>query len=428
MARLFLLNLAGQLIVYSIEAKWGVKCSGSAEPVRNDRPMETNESLKIDADVLRKALRVWDSSPALGGHALAGLRIVEARRREAGYPNTLEDQGRALREVIRDAIRTFPAPANSDDIPDKSERPYVILTERFIKGCNWDDVAAQLGLARRTFFEEQALALDMLVDILRRREEALPARPAPTSPQLDLKIALDRLAELPLNTLPTPGPLPGGSLMPLGRNPLFVGREQDLKTLATALKGGETIAIGQIETAATTGLGGIGKTQLASEYVHRYGRFFAGGVFWLSFADEKAIPAEVAACGGLGAMDLRPDFGDLPLQDQLRLVAAAWQQPIPRLLVFDNCEAPELLAQWRPAVGGCRILVTSRRTDWEPTLDVQALALNVLSRAESLDLLRQHCPEADEEILAAIAEELGDLPLALHLAGSYMAPADYRSG
>ncbi|MCB0210070.1 MAG: hypothetical protein KDJ52_12110 [Anaerolineae bacterium] len=391
--------------------------------------MGTHDTLKIDADLLRKAMRAWDSSPKLGKHPLAKLHIVEARRKEAGYSNTLENRGRALREVIRDGIRTLPAPSNSDSSPEKSERPYVILTERFIKKRNWDYVAAQLGLARRTYYEEQAAALDLLVEILRQREEAIINRP---SPQMDLAAALDYLAQLPLDVPPKPGPLPPGSLMPLSRNPLFVGRQDDLATLATTLKGGESIAIGQTETAATTGLGGIGKTQLASEFVHRYGRFFAGGVYWLSFADAKAIPAEVAACGGKGAMDLRPDFNELSLQDQLRLVVAAWQQPMPRLLVFDNCEDPELLAQWRPAVGGCRILVTSRRIDWEAALGVRILALNVLSQAESLELLRQHCPDADENILAAIAKELGYLPLALHLAGSYMAryrraisPADY---
>ena len=393
--------------------------------------MGTNDTSKINADLLRKAMRVWDSSPKLGKHPLAGLHIVEKRLQEAGYSDTLENRGRALREVIRDGIYTFPAPTNPDIPPEKQELPYVILTERFIEKRNWDYVAAQLGLARRTYYEEQANALELLVDILRQREEAImnpPSRP------VNLEAALHTLADLPLDVVPKPGPLPPSSLMPLGRNPLFVGRQDDLTTLATTLKGGENIAIGQTETAATTGLGGIGKTQLASEFVHRYGRFFAGGVYWLSFANAKAVPAEVAACGGTGAMDLRPDFGELPLQDQLRLVIAAWQQPIPRLLIFDNCEDPELLAQWRPSVGGCRILVTSRRTDWEAVLGVRLLALNVLSRAESLELLSKHCPDADKDILAAIAKELGYLPLALHLAGSYMAryrraisPADYLS-
>jgi|GEM_PF-4928435 len=235
--------------------------------------------------------------------------------------------------------------------------------------------------------------------------------------------AEQKLAALPLDFIPSLQPLPRHSRMPLGRNPLFVGRREDLRRLARAIKGGETIAIGQaaLETAAATGLGGMGKTQLASEFVHRYGQFFAGGVFWLSFADPKAIPVEIAACGGAGALELQPNFGERPLEEQVRLVQAAWQEPIPRLLVFDNCEDPALLVQWRPASGGCRVLVTTRRADWSLELGVHSLPLDVLNRSESLALLRNHQPDADDVILDAIAAELGDLPLALHLAGSYLA-------
>ena len=105
--------------------------------------------------------------------------------------------------------------------------------------------------------------------------------------------------------------------MPLARNALFVGREEDLKALARALKAGETAAVGQLAT--VTGLGGIGKTQLASEFVHRYGQYFAGGVFWLSFADPAGRPGEdrrpPAAPAGL---KLRDDFGSLALEEQVR--------------------------------------------------------------------------------------------------------------
>ena len=225
---------------------------------------------------------------------------------------------------------------------------------------------------------------------------------------------------LPLDAIPPPAPLTRGSIMPLSRNPLFVGRDEDLQALAEALYTKETAAITQVETAATTGLGGIGKTQLACEFVHRYGCFFPGGVFWLSFDNAESIPAEIAACGDVGALDLRPDFGKRSLAEQVRLVQAAWQEPIPRLLIFDNCEELTLLTRWRPTSGGCRIIVTSRRGDWEPTLGVSMVALNVLSRAASLALLRGHCPNAGTVTLEAIAEELGDLPLALHLAGSYL--------
>lgn len=244
-------------------------------------------------------------------------------------------------------------------------------------------------------------------------------RPAPVD-EATLAKAQQRLAEMPLDEIPAPAPLPPGVRMPLSRNPLFVGREEDLRCLAKALEAGDTAAIGQ--TAAATGMGGIGKTQLASEFVHRYGQFFVGGVFWLSFADPAGVATEVALCGGRGFLDLAPDFVGLPLEEQVRLVLSAWQSPLPRLLVFDNREDENLLARWRPPSGSCRVLVTSRRQTWSRVLGVQALPLGVLSRAESIELLRKFRPDlpADDPNLNAIAEEMGDLPLALHLAGSYL--------
>jgi tetratricopeptide (TPR) repeat protein/transcriptional regulator with XRE-family HTH domain len=229
------------------------------------------------------------------------------------------------------------------------------------------------------------------------------------------------MTPLPIDTIPVPTALPPGSRMPLSRNPLFVGREADLRQLAHALTVDRIAAIGQI--AATTGLGGIGKTQLACEFVHCYGQYFAGGVFWLSFADPAAVPAEMAACGGVGGMQLSPEFDQLPLNKQVRLVQAAWASPTPRLLVFDNCEEEALLQQWQPKHGGCCVLLTSRRHHWDVALGVQPHPLDVLARNESLMLLHQFRPDLSEDDpdLHLIAETLSDLPLALHLAGSFLA-------
>lgn len=243
------------------------------------------------------------------------------------------------------------------------------------------------------------------------------------------------LARMPTcGSVPPPAPLPAGSRMPLHCNRIFAGREPELLAIARALTNDGAVAVHQVETAATTGLGGIGKTQLACEFVHRYGQYFAGGVFWLSFADAAGIPSEVAACGDHGHLALRPDFGELTLKNQVELVLAAWRNPLPRLLVFDNCEDEELLAGWRPTTGGCAVIVTSQRSLWDPTLGVRAISLDVLDRATSIALLRKYLSGIDAQTsdLDAIAEEVGDLPLALHMAGSYLArsddgitPADY---
>ena len=73
------------------------------------------------------------------------------------------------------------------------------------------------------------------------------------------------------------------------------------------------------------------------------------------------------------------------------------------------------------------MLVTSRRSDWSPTLGVSALPLDLLPRRDSIELLCLYRPDLgpDDPDLDAIAHELGDLPLALHLAGSYL--RSYRS-
>lgn len=220
---------------------------------------------------------------------------------------------------------------------------------------------------------------------------------------------------LPTDHLPPYAPsLPPGSRMRLGLNPFFVGRGDELLRVASALKGADTtIALGQL--VASTGLGGLGKTQLAVEFVHRYGHFFAGGVFWLSFARPEDVPLQVASCAG-------PAFEARPVEERLELVRRAWESALPRLLVFDNCEEEALLDAWRPPSGGCRVLVTSRRAYWSPTLGVAALPLDLLPRPDSIELVRRYRPDLapDDPSLDALAHELGDLPLALHLAGSYL--------
>ncbi|MFL5333032.1 MAG: TIR domain-containing protein, partial [Geminicoccaceae bacterium] len=227
------------------------------------------------------------------------------------------------------------------------------------------------------------------------------------------------LATMSVDEVVPPASLPPGSYLPLRRNAVFVGRDPDLRALAATFKAGGTVAVGQ--SAAVTGLGGMGKTQLACEFAYRYGRFFEGGVFWLGCADPAAIPAEIAA-GGRG-LDLHPDFTGLPLDGQVALVAQTWHSELPRLLIFDNCEDEAVLESWVPRGGGCRVLVTTRRGTWRPELGVQAIALGILTRTESVELLHGHRPDlaADDPMLDAIAAELGDLPLALHLAGSYLA-------
>jgi hypothetical protein len=166
----------------------------------------------------------------------------------------------------------------------------------------------------------------------------------------------------------------------------------------------------------------VGKTQLAAEFAHRYGRHFHG-VHWVSMAEAGAVPGEIAACGQM--MGLNPAFSELPLPDQVALTQRAWAGPQPRLVIFDNCEEPELLRQWRPPGGGARLLVTSRAGHWPVEFGATKQPVDPLPRPRSLELLGEYLTPAGraepDEALDRVAGAVGDLPLALGLAGHFLA-------
>lgn len=238
-----------------------------------------------------------------------------------------------------------------------------------------------------------------------------------------------KAARTALATMPTEEPpsgeeqsLPPTSRMPWDRNPTVVGRERQLLDLAKAIKEQGQAGLVQ-DRPALAGQGGVGKTQLAAEFAHRYGRFFHGGVFWLNMENPDDVPGEVADCAlSLLSPDRAAEFAKRPQDEWLRLVGSAWKSDLPRLLIFDNCDDEDLLHAWLPEGGGCRVLVASRREAWPAHDRQQTIRVDTLDRKASIDLLQQYRKDLDkgDPDLDAIAAELGDLPLALHLAGSFM--------
>jgi tetratricopeptide (TPR) repeat protein len=197
----------------------------------------------------------------------------------------------------------------------------------------------------------------------------------------------------------------------------FVGRNDVLMQIAKHIKQGS-------HTLVSTGIGGIGKSTLAKAFAFRYGQYFVGGVFWISFADENNIDSEITACGE--QMKLFAKGIDLSPSERCELVYQEWNKPTPRLLIFDNCDnvpahkTRTFLSKYLPASGGCRVLITSRNSEWPRGSQFQRISLEVLERADSIALLQLYREDLSNEHANAIAQELGDLPLALSMAGRYL--------
>ncbi|ABX07916.1 Tetratricopeptide TPR_2 repeat protein (plasmid) [Herpetosiphon aurantiacus DSM 785] len=233
----------------------------------------------------------------------------------------------------------------------------------------------------------------------------------------DLKQARLLLSHIPLASLPKKGLLPKGSRIPFKDNPFFVGRDDMLLSIASTFFSCHSDA--PIPTIGLVGMGGIGKTQLAVEFVYRYGSYFAGGIFWLSFAQPDSINTEVIDCYKYYCPQVIEDSAE----KQIAYMKSLWMNPLPRLLVFDDCNEVDLLEKWRPQSGGCYVLVTSRRQQWPATVELSLLSVSTLDLAGSLDLLCLYRPDIreDQALGQKIAQKLANLPLAIHMAGSYLA-------
>ena len=220
--------------------------------------------------------------------------------------------------------------------------------------------------------------------------------------------------KLPEKDSGSPKGLPPGSTIPFPRNALFTGREKDLEKLSALCEPGSSNNF--LISQAITGMGGIGKTQLAVEFAYRYGHAFKG-VHWLDLRESDALDASIALCGtsmGLAYTDQR---------EQVANTLHIWQTDGPRLLILDNFEditkTGTVLSRFQhPAL---RLLITSRRKDFPKSVGLQTQELDTFSETESLEFLgRTLKREETEKDKKALAEKLGHLPLALELAASYI--------
>lgn len=128
---------------------------------------------------IKSALKAWKLAAKLGQHPLATLRIVQAWRIEAGYPDTPIGYGSALRDVLSRGIESLRPTSDPPDFSDERWRLYIILTEQYVNDRLPDYVTQQLGLARNTYNHVQAKALDTLVAILLEQEEIASLRDQP---------------------------------------------------------------------------------------------------------------------------------------------------------------------------------------------------------------------------------------------------------
>jgi tetratricopeptide (TPR) repeat protein len=206
-----------------------------------------------------------------------------------------------------------------------------------------------------------------------------------------------------------PGAGPEISNLPR-RNPNFTGRRELLELLRASLRADSRGAV--VQTEAIHGLGGVGKTELALEYAHRYATDY--DVVWWVAAEQPTTVAtsllELAGRLGIGeASQLTETIGEL--FEELR-GRDRW------LLVFDNAETPDHLDPYLPPGGRGHVVVTSRYAAWGRL--AAPVRLDVLAREEAVAFVQKRIGASAAAAAAALVDALGGLPLALEEAAAYI--------
>lgn len=207
-----------------------------------------------------------------------------------------------------------------------------------------------------------------------------------------------------------PGALPPIWNVPHLQNPNFTGREELLQQLRKLLTSGEKAAL----TQTIHGLGGVGKTQLVLEYCYRHSNNY-DIVWWIRSEDGVSLAGNYIEL----AMKL-----DLPVKEEVdqRVVIDAVKHWLGQnrswLLVFDNAISPADIQSYLPQGQTGHVIITSRNPSWEGV--GSSIKIETMKREESVAFLKKRTGQEDEAATAELAEELGDLPLALEQAGAYM--------
>ena len=204
-----------------------------------------------------------------------------------------------------------------------------------------------------------------------------------------------------------PGSVPRVWNLP-ARNAGFTGRDGLLIAVRERLLTGDKAVV-----QAFQGMGGVGKTQLAIEYAYR----FAGAydlAWWVNAEQAGLVGDQFAALGAaLGCVQAGAsvDVVRAAVLGELR-ERGRW------LLVFDNAENPADIAGWLPGGGG-HVLITSRERQWAEV--AAAIEVDILAREESVTILLDRVAGLGAADADRLADNLGDLPLAVAQAAGFMA-------
>jgi hypothetical protein len=204
------------------------------------------------------------------------------------------------------------------------------------------------------------------------------------------------------------------------RNRNFTGREDALARLRREFVGAADAGAGAgpARVHVLQGMGGLGKTHLAIEYVHRY-RHEYDLVAWIGCDTRRGVLKDLA--GLADRVGVRPPSDDSDLEACAVAVVAALSrgEPFSRwLLIYDWAHDPDVIQGLLPKNTG-HILITTR--NHRLATSMSSTAVDTFTRQESRDFLtRRMASRVSPQEADLMADLLDDIPLALEQAAALL--------
>ncbi|MDC2958496.1 FxSxx-COOH system tetratricopeptide repeat protein [Streptomyces gilvifuscus] len=199
------------------------------------------------------------------------------------------------------------------------------------------------------------------------------------------------------------------------RNTRFTGREPLLNDAYHLLHGSEPGA----GVLALYGMSGVGKTQLAAEYVYRFSSEY-DVVWWINAEKRVSYRRQLAELAPKLGLSTGAEYGE-----RLRAVRDALRrgEPFSRwLLILDGADDPDQIWDLVPTGPG-HVLITSRNPQWGEH-NSQLMQVPVYARDESVAFIRRRAPRLSEPDADQLAEALEDLPLLLDQTAGWLNDSD----
>jgi DNA-binding SARP family transcriptional activator len=175
--------------------------------------------------------------------------------------------------------------------------------------------------------------------------------------------------------------------------------------------------------AVISGLGGVGKTQLAAQAARQlWSARELDLLVWVTAASRDALISAYAQASA--DLVLGPD-GEAPEAAADRLLA--WLASTGRrwLVVLDDVALPaDVRGLWPPDQPAGRTIVTTRRRDATLLSGRSLVEVGVFTHGEAVDFLTGTLPSHLADDVPGVATDLGSLPLALSHAAAYMVDQD----